>query len=275
MHPFYEKRHQTIDIFRIKNRHYPPHLHPFLECVYIQKGSLAIGQGNELYQMETGDFALIFPNTIHHYQVFSEEESKGSYLMASSEETGIFQKILTEFVPVNPVISSEKISLEIRHALQAMLNLKTEEPYAKELIHAYLQIILGKSLPLLELLEKTNASSNDIVMDVVSYMAAHYKEELTLNSTASDLGVSPYVLSRVFSGTFHTNFNTYINEMRLKYAGNLLKYSEMPITEVALESGFSSLRTFNRFCKEKLLMTPREYRNKYKNLLSTEQSKSV
>lgn len=264
MHPFYEKRHQTIDIFRIENRHYPPHLHPFLECVYIQKGSLAIGQGNELYQMETGDFALIFPNTIHHYQVFSEEESKGIYLMASSEETGIFQKILTEFVPVNPVISSEKISLEIRHALQAMLNLKTEEPYAKELIHAYLQIILGKSLPLLELSEKTNASSNDIVMDVVSYMATHFKEELTLNSTASDLGVSPYVLSRVFSGTFHTNFNTYINEMRLKYAGNLLKYSEMPITEVALESGFSSLRTFNRFCKENLLMTPREYRNKYK-----------
>lgn len=38
--------------------------------------------GQELYHMEEGDFAVIFPDVIHHYQVFSPGENKAVYLWA-------------------------------------------------------------------------------------------------------------------------------------------------------------------------------------------------
>ncbi|MBR1742310.1 MAG: AraC family transcriptional regulator, partial [Lachnospiraceae bacterium] len=39
-----------------------------------------------------------------------------------------------------------------------------------------------------------------------------------------------------------------------------LNYTTLPITEIWLEAGFESQRTFNRVFKEKYHMSPREYR---------------
>lgn len=77
---------------------------------------------------------------------------------------------------------------------------------------------------------------------------------------ATALGFSPYALSRAFSSVLHTNFNGYLNGIRLSYARERLENSDRPITEIALDSGFSSLRTFNRVFREQLSMSPREYR---------------
>ena len=40
---------------------------------------------------------------------------------------------------------------------------------------------------------------------------------------AKDLGVSKYVLSRLFSKIFHRNFNQYLNDARLNYACHRLE----------------------------------------------------
>ena len=70
MLPLYEKTENELDIRHIRSRHIAPHLHEALECVYVTDGTLEIGIGKELYHMKKGDFAIVFPNLIHHYQVF-------------------------------------------------------------------------------------------------------------------------------------------------------------------------------------------------------------
>ena len=100
----------------------------------------------------------------------------------------------------------------------------------------------------------------DLVYQAVTYMAAHFQENITLSQMASALGVSKYMLSRVFSGTFHCNFNKYLNETRLDYACALLEYTGQSITDVCMTSGFESQRTFNRVFRQQYHMTPREFR---------------
>ena len=77
---------------------------------------------------------------------------------------------------------------------------------------------------------------------------------------ASALGVNKFELSKVFSGIFHTNFNQYLNEIRLNYATSLLENTKMRITDIYLEAGFESQRTFNRVFRQKYGRTPSEYR---------------
>ena len=84
---------------------------------------------------------------------------------------------------------------------------------------------------------------------------------------AGDLGVSKYVLSRIFSRTFHRNFNQYLNEARLSYAATRLENTKDTILEVCLDSGFESQRTFNRVFKERYKITPREYRRNQRDNL--------
>ena len=86
---------------------------------------------------------------------------------------------------------------------------------------------------------------------------------MTLEEMAKELGVSKYVLSRVFSSTFHTNFNQYLNEQRLNQAVSLLEYTDYSMTDICLEAGFQSQRTFNRVFQERFKKTPREYKNEF------------
>ena len=111
--------------------------------------------------------------------------------------------------------------------------------------------------------------NNDLIFRSVSYIAEHFAEPITLTKMAKDLYVSPYAISRMFSGTFHTNFNGYLNDTRIEYICSLLRYTDQSITEAYINAGFESQRTFNRVFQEKMHMTPREYRIQSRGLKST------
>ena len=82
------------------------------------------------------------------------------------------------------------------------------------------------------------------------------------------------MLSKVFSKTFHNNFNQYVNGTRLDYACALLEHTNQSVTEICMNSGFESQRTFNRVFVQKYHMTPREYRNEFRRL-SVKQGDSI
>ena len=83
MKPIYEENEETLEIAEQISCHIPPHLHKSMELVSVTEGTLEIGVGTELYHMEKGDFALVFPELIHHYQVFNSESCKAIYALAS------------------------------------------------------------------------------------------------------------------------------------------------------------------------------------------------
>lgn len=257
MHPLYEATKEKLSVIHKVSKHVSPHLHYAVELVYVTKGTLEFGIGQELYHMEEGDAAIVFPNVIHHYQVFSKGVSEAYYILASPSMCGPFIEDLQKYCPKNPVIPKEKVSEDIVNGIGCLAKAKGEDFIAER---AYMQIFLAKSIPCLELVEKESVGSEDIVYRSVAYIAAHFKEGVSLVKMASDLGVSKYVLSRVFSGTFHRNFNQYLNEVRLDYACTLLENTNRTVTDICMEAGFESQRTFNRVFQQRYRMSPREYR---------------
>lgn len=259
MLPIYEKIENSLEIYHQNSCHIPPHLHKSLECVYITEGTLELGICQELYHMEKGGFAIVFPDLIHHYQVFCPQKSTAVYLLASPALSGTFLPTLQQSCPADPIIKKDYLHPDIPYAINSLLN-DSFSSNAAVLHQAFMQIILARSLSCFQLVEKSSAGSSDIIYRTVSYIAAHYKEPVTLTGMAHDLGCSPYALSRVFSKTFHCNFNQYLNMVRLDYACALLRHTSHPIMEILLESGFDSQRTFNRVFRDCYRMSPREYR---------------
>lgn len=267
MIPIYEEIADNLEIRHRKCSHISPHLHSAIECVYVTEGTLEIGIGTELYHMKEGDFAIVFPDLIHHYQVFDAGRCRAIYLFAEGSFSGPFHPTLQQFCPECPVIPKKYVDQDIVYALNSLLRQRRSKKDAV-LQQAFIQIILARSIPCFQLVEKSTMGSDDIVYQTVSYIAANFKEKITLTDMARDLGFSPYTLSRVFSGTFHRNFNQYLNEVRLEYASSLLLYTNQSITDVYENSGFESQRTFNRVFLERYRMSPREYRNQNKASIS-------
>lgn len=271
MHAVFEDNAEEYRFIDKKSAHVPPRIHTALEIVYITKGTQEVGVGTELYHMEEGDVAVIFPELIHHYQVFDTGKCRSRYLLVEAALCGPYQKTLHQMAPENPVIKKENVHPDIVYAFQSLAKDTTKGEAALSLHQAFVQIILTRALPCLTLVDRSSMESEDLIFRVVSYIAGHFTEEVTLTKMAEDLYVSPFSLSRIFSGTFHTNFNQYLNNTRLQYATYLLKYTDQTITEAMANSGFESQRTFNRVFKDTYHMSPRDYRNRAKEELLQEQ----
>lgn len=261
MYPLYSKEEKDFELYRRKAKHVGPHLHASLEILMVLEGSIELGVGAELYHLEKGDLAVVFPNQIHHYQVFDEAGGRVEYLIAAPVLAGGFLNILQNRMPQMPVIPAKKVHPDILYALQTLTGRRKKGDYDDLLHESYIQIILARALPQLVLTER-GAGEINLVDRVVTYIAGHFTEEITLSSMAKDLYMNPFALSRVFSRAFHMNFNRYLNLTRLEYSRHLLEETDRSITDVCLDAGFGSQRTFNRVFREEYHMTPAEYRRR-------------
>ncbi len=258
MYALYETLKNDFEIHHRKSTHMPPHIHNSMECILITEGTLELGIAQNLFHMEKGDFAIVFPDMIHHYQVFDTGKCTAIHMLATPVLAGSFLNAVLQSCPDDPVIPKDRVHPDIAYILKSLV--KEEGQTSDVLQQAFVQIILARALPQYKLVDKRSTESKDIIDRTVEYIARHFTEDISLTSMAEDLYVSQYTLSRVFSGTFHTNFNKYLNNTRLQYAVYLLKYTNESITDAYMDAGFESQRTFNRAFQETYRMSPREYR---------------
>lgn len=101
---------------------------------------------------------------------------------------------------------------------------------------------------------------NVLLNDKKGYLAPNLK----MIDLANALNVSEYKISRAIRHHFGArNFNHFINSLRIEHAKHLLEQKESqhwPILVIAMESGFSSLATFNRVFKMQLGYAPNKHR---------------
>jgi len=101
------------------------------------------------------------------------------------------------------------------------------------------------------------------VLRMLHYVHANYRTNLSLNEIASQLYISPSWASRIFQKATGEYFPAYIRNIRLEYAKRELEENMHPITQIAIDNGFSTPSAFNRSFKEEFRITPSEYRDKY------------
>lgn len=256
---YYENRSEGISVEWRKTVHVPPHLHEVIEIVYVTEGTIELGVGQELYHMDTGDFAIVFPNVIHHYQAFGTGKNKTIYLFVEPSLMPSYYAELQKCSPEYPVIKKKNVHTDIVNALKSLVH---TEKSSLILVQAYVQIILAHVFSEMPMVDKNSIGSDDLIYHAVEYVVKNFQNQITLEKMAYELGVSKYVLSRMFAKTFHCNFNKYVNGIRLNYASAILENSQDSITNICLDCGFESQRTFNRAFKERYKVTPREYRKR-------------
>lgn len=102
--------------------------------------------------------------------------------------------------------------------------------------------------------------SSDIIHLMLRYISEHFRENITLGEMAETFGYEAHYLSRVFSSSVNINLRKYINQYRVDYAKYLLSETEQSITDVAMNSGFQSIRNFNRVFSEFEGISPQVFR---------------
>lgn len=123
-----------------------------------------------------------------------------------------------------------------------------------ELPDAYMETLM--KLPVNE------QSDNFVARRAKEFIDAHLLEELNLSLVASRIHVSPSYLSRIFMREIGENFSDYMIRNKIEYAQRLLRESSMKVYEIAAAVGYMNPHYFSKLFKERVGMTPLDYRNR-------------
>lgn len=96
----------------------------------------------------------------------------------------------------------------------------------------------------------------------VHYLREHFHEPVNLTDLAKRTGMSVRQFNRRFREVFGTNPRTFLIKTRVQAACELLRTTDRPIAEIALEFGFCDQSAFTQHFRRHMGITPAAYRRR-------------
>jgi AraC-like DNA-binding protein len=91
----------------------------------------------------------------------------------------------------------------------------------------------------------------------------HYAEPLDLEVMAAAAGLSKFHFHRMFAATYGITPAAYVSQRRVERAQDLLRATNLSVTEVCHAVGFASLGSFSTRFKEVVGETPRQFQQRW------------
>lgn len=228
-----------------------PHFHGNYELIYAIDGDTAINVNGVEHILSPGEFLLISPYLVHSLQIRGE----------AKVWIGVFSEdYIAEFAK--------------NHKGMKFSRFRCAEPVEKYLREyliyqgtpdRYIAIsCLNAALAECDRNADKEISDADarFVESVIGYISARMSENVTMSKVADALGYEYHYFSLLFNRYFSIKFKSFVNLFKFQYACGLLSDSSKSISEICFESGFETVRSFNRVFREYSGMTPTEYRNR-------------
>ncbi|MBN2659564.1 MAG: response regulator [Spirochaetales bacterium] len=143
------------------------------------------------------------------------------------------------------------------------LRLNVTEYLLKPVDRKELSDVLSRVIPLVEVHRTEEAdNSSRLIRDAETIIYKRYKEAIGVAQIADELHVSPNYLSSQFRKQKGMTLTSYMTDLRLKTATEMLKLPGANIRSISESLGYQSSRHFARIFKEKFDCTPSEYMEK-------------
>lgn len=257
---FFEARDDALTCAVAERLSFPLHLHPQLELFFVLSGETSVTVRQETRVLGPGSLAVIFPNQIHSYTAL-DPGSRAALVVCDLALTGGFSDTLLRRHPQDPFLPPEALHPNIAFAVGELVA-ERRRGGDRNVCAALVQLVLARVLPQLALHRNRAADYKELTYQIAQYVAAHFKEPLTLDALARALGVSRFHLSHVFSEKIGQGFPAYLSSIRVDYACTLLADTNRSVTEIAAEAGFESQRSFFRTFGARCGTTPLGYRRR-------------
>ena len=107
------------------------------------------------------------------------------------------------------------------------------------------------------------AKTNQIASQLIAYLQAHYREELTGERLASEFNYHTHHLNRIMRSATGTTVHKYLIEYRISVSKALLSNTAMSIDEIAAHVGFHTTPYFSNTFRKIVGCSPTTFRSRY------------
>lgn len=253
------------------------HWHPEIELTLILEGDIQYQIQEHLYHLHAGQGIFCNSNMLHTGK--RGDSDNCIYISITFHprilygfESSVIQSKYVTPITENPNLSSILFLPEVpwqKQILEEMASiweLSGNPPDTLELqLQQRLLSVWGK---LCEHVNMSPPDSDSLIRSrlrlhqILSYIQEHYQEKLTLEEISAQIHLCKSECCRFFKSQMKVSLFQYLLRYRIEQSLPLLQDTELSITEIALQTGFSNPCYYGKIFKEEMNCTPRQYRRK-------------
>lgn len=235
------------------------HVHPECEIYINLSGDVSFAVENTIYPIVPGSVIITKPYEYHHCVYHSDMLHKHIWILFSVEQNEALFDLFFERKPGTGnllILSPEQLD-----GLTGLCGRMAQESVSEFEKH-YLFFRLIRYLYDAESPEQADDYSPKSLKLVLSYMALHLQESMTIQQLAQMAHVSVNTLERQFLDNLNMTPSKYLKRKRLANAAKLLSTGSS-VAEACGKSGFSDYSNFIALFRQNYGITPLQYRKRY------------
>ena len=245
--------------------HSVPHTHNHTELFYIIGGQGQFLIEDRTFPVDANNLVIINPNILHTEDSLNAQPLE--YIVLGIE--GI-ELVTTDLSSGSFCILDHFESVEISGCLRNILReMEQKNTGYEDVCQAYMEILiirLMRTTSLAVQAEPQAISTNRQCAAVRRYIDLHFKEALTLEQLAEEGHMNKYYLSHAFKREYGVSPINYMISRRIEESKYLLAETDLSMSQIAQLLGFSSLSYFSQVFHRSQGISPKEYRNRQRNM---------
>jgi len=251
--------------------HYEPifpytlHSHSFFEWVWCVENYAFLRIRDRIYHLETGDFFLLPPGTMHA-EMYHPALSEYKVLWCAYQNETIGAHLHT-YTPVGHLANVAGISAPAPPYTNSILGAlqcesKTQLSHRDAINAALVEALAHLMLRAFETAPRHNNQEfipGKVAVKVNHYLSQHFNEPLALGDVARALHISRNYLATLYKQETGTTIGKRLTEIRLEKAKQYLLESQLSVQQIALKVGFATPEHFSRVFHQHEGTSPGKY----------------
>ena len=249
----------------------PVHWHDEFEIIYVRSGFLTVSISGESYIGKTGEAFVVSPGNLHlmgsqtgtvDYYTFLFPLKYISFRTDDMLDEKLLEPLNSGHLMICPRVKDT--AKELCEQLIEIYEAKKDESESKITTQVRTKIILLQFI--LEMwkkgfvIENDTSGRNTVEKEMVSYIQQNFTGKISLREFGEQFHLSEKYISRYFKEHFHITLSQYVTYLRLEHAKQLLQVTDIPVTDVAMQSGYQNVSYFIRSFQKAYAVSPLKYR---------------
>ena len=249
----------------------PVHWHDEFEIIYVRSGFLTVSISGESYIGKTGEAFVVSPGNLHlmgsqtgtvDYYTFLFPLKYISFRTDDMLDEKLLEPLNSGHLMICPRVKDT--AKELCEQLIEIYEAKNDESVSKITTQVRTKIILLQFI--LEMwkkgfvIENDTSGRNTVEKEMVSYIQQNFTGKISLREFGEQFHLSEKYISRYFKEHFHITLSQYVTYLRLEHAKQLLQDTDIPVTDVAMQSGYQNVSYFIRSFQKAYAVSPLKYR---------------
>ncbi len=247
-----------------------PHVHNCYEIIFLKEGSLNIKINGTDYSPNAP--SLIFVSKLEQHSLKVEGNDYVRYYLCISPDgadTYIRDYLLLSLLSNRPknfchVLNIDGYEAEIEQIfIRLASEFESQSPYKNLMQSSLLTELLIKIYRIApSLFSSESNKSISVIWNVQQKLEKQLNEKITLSSLSEEYHINQYYLSHLFKKITGYSIMQYLNMCRLASARQLLADTQLSVTEIVYNTGFTDCSNFSKVFKRETGYSPLDYRKK-------------